>query len=410
MSPENTGFEPPPPLIYLGERSIPNNLMTFLRSSDPFTAPVHPAHRGLFARLALLSALCLLAPPTLAQGHFSVLPFYGTVDTNSFFLIELDDGRTTLVDRLDRNPPRRSPLRQNPFREIGRPDDQKGYPGEILLTGIRDGDGSLQAVLFVESSTGYVAFFDTPGRSNQLGELSTALGRPFGPLATTDGNYALIPQRDSSGRTVGAYLYHATTGQGLHLDGLRKLEIDGAVTPTTPLPQLQGRVAATALQSSREETVGFLFADSGDGSLYYADVNGRDPARLVHRQLPQKLFDTLPATGPHSTPQRLVAVPIQAGDASTRHVLFLDVASGSMALLQSLDQNTTLVGLASNLYDLLGTEPATVQRTFTAIPHIEDDATRGVWVLDSVTGRLLYIESPNRPGAVTVRPVANFGR
>ena len=380
----------------------------YLRRSFPFSSFPSDLVRSSLPRVAALVA-CAVWAPSLFADPTTTLPFYGGLDTDRFFHLELKDGTTFLNDDLEDTPIRSRRMQQNPFREIGRPADQPGFPGEILLGPIRNPDGGLRAVLFVETSTGYVAFFDDPGSSSKLGEISVAVGRPFEGMASNDGNFALVMRRDRSGRTEGAYLVHGATGKVTYLDGLRKFEDDTPITAATSLPEMQGKIAVAALQSSREETVGFLVADSGDGALYYVDVNDRRPTELSQRRLPLSLFDALPQDATHSVYTRLLAVPIQDGNASTRHVLFLDVGTGAMALLENLDQRPALVLLGRNLYDTFDAETAT-PRSWSAAPHIEDDETVGLWVVDNLEGALLYVGNPSTPGGVTVQSRGRVGR
>lgn len=225
-------------------------------------------------------------------------------------------------------------------RSAGRP-DQGAVPGEILLAPIRAADGSTRAAIFVETSTGYLALLDQVGRNNQLGTISVAIGRPFEPIASMDGNYALLMRRDSAGRTEGAYLYHATSGRGFYYGGLRKLETDVTAAAVADLPQLSGRVAAAPIQSSREQTRSYLLADGGNGELYFADLSG-NAARFAIRKSALNLSTVFAQPGSHQSPQRFVAVPILANDDHTQHVLIVDVTSGAMALVESVDQRPTL--------------------------------------------------------------------
>ena len=96
-------------------------------------------------------------------------------------------------------------------------------------------------------------------------------------------------------------------------------------------------------------------------------------------------------------------------DGGTRHVLFLDVATGSMALLEDFDRRPALAQMARNLYELLG-EVTTTPRTWSAIPHIDNDRTIGLWVVDSAGGDLVYIDNPASPVRVTVRRAGRLGR
>ncbi|MEM8998472.1 MAG: hypothetical protein AAGF23_27045, partial [Acidobacteriota bacterium] len=179
-----------------------------------------PTNRRL-ARWFLGAAALLAAGPTfaqqVAQSHLT-MPRYGSGGvTEEYFSVDLATGRVALADQLRREPEtvrlRRTDM--NLFQEIGRPANQPAQPGEMLLMPIRESDGSVRTAMLVESSTGYTAFFDEVGRNDELGQIITTIGRPFGPLAAEDLNFVLLPRRDGSGKTVGAYLYHGTTGKGL---------------------------------------------------------------------------------------------------------------------------------------------------------------------------------------------------
>jgi hypothetical protein len=167
-------------------------------------------------------------------------------------------------------------------------------------------------------------------------------------------------------------------------------------------------MAAVELQSTREETVGFLVADSGDGALHFITTDSRTPARLSHRTLALRLDTVVPTEGAQATPARLLAVPILEKN-NTRHVLFLDIATGTITLLEDLERRPSLVKISSNVYDLLG-EVTNTPRTWAAVPHIDNDRTIGVWIIDSASGNLLYIDNPSNPVRASVRRVGRIGR
>ncbi len=364
-----------------------------------------------------MGLLLALAMPSAAQERSPrvALPLYAG-GTESFISLDLGSGACSLTDRLKSDPRRirARGLGQNLFTEIGRPTDQPAFAGEILLAPILGGDGSTRAAMFVETSTGYVAFLDGVGRGNRLGEISVGLGRPFEPIASMDGNYALLMRRDSAGRTDGAYLYHATTGRGFYYGGLRKLETVVEVAAVEGLPQLTGRVAAAAVQTTREQTVSYLIADGGSGELTFFDLSTSSPARIAVRKSPLSLTEVFPQPGPHPTPQRFVAVPILADDDRTRHVLIVDASSGALALVEGVDRQPVLRALRPNLYTTIGGDSrpgeATGQRVVTAVPGVASNGrTGGVWLVDSLTGAVVWLENPGFPGQASARRVTVGG-
>lgn len=360
----------------------------------------------------LVSLMLLLAAPSTAQSPHGVeaIPNYEGSDVDSLFYLDLGDGSTHRVDRLDSPPPRGRRLQQNVFSEIGRPTDQAAGRGEILLGPIRDASGSLQAVLFVESSTGYVAFFDEPGRGSLFGSISTAIGRPFEPIAAPDRHYALLMRRGNGGRTEGAYLYHGPSGTALHLDGLRKLEPDGAVVQTPPWPTISGQIAAAEIQSSREVTLGYLLVDIATGTLHRVNLVN-PPDRISIRPYSEGLYDTLNAEPNHSTNHRLSAVGLQGDNGATESVFFIDAASGAMGVMLGVEGSATVLqAIPRNLYDVLGQEVSPSPRSFTLVPADDGDETTGVYVIDSLSRQVVLVDNPEQPGATLLRPLGTLGR
>ena len=372
-------------------------------------------HRSLV--LLVLLSLGLVLPATAQPRPIVVVPEYGSSSVAGFFHLELDTGQTFSNDQLFRSEIRARRLDQNLFTEIGRPADPPAREGEVLLGPIRDGDGSLRSVLLVESSTGYLAYFENIGRGSSFGEISVVIGRPFGPLAASDGNFLLLMRRDRSGRTEGAYLYHGTTGRGMYVGGLRKLESEPPTASTSSLPQLAGPVAGVDLQTTRESTTGYLLADSATGDLYVVDLTTESTSQLAHRKSSLNLIAALaPEGGAEGDAEegaplpsyRLIGAPILEGDA-TRHALFVDVPSGQVLVVQDLDTRPTLRKLRARLYDVIDArDPET--RHLSLVPAIRDGDTVGVWVVDGPTRAIVYIENPSTPGSTFLRRIGYAGR
>lgn len=329
--------------------------------------------------------------------------------TSDFFYFSLATGTEFFARDARRSPEnlRVRRLQQNLFRQIGRAADPLARQGEILFLPILQADGSSNSAVFVETSTGYTTFFDDLGRGGELGKLVTLIGRPFGPLASTDANFALVPRRDGSGRTQGVYLYHATSGRGLYLAGLQDLDPDPPVSATEALPQLSGYVSAAPITIS-EETVSIAVLDHGTGQLQFLDIGNR-PEQLTLRVSPLKSFYELfvaDSYNPIST-RRFHLVPIQNGDDTTVQLFLADVATGQIAVISGLRSPTAqqLNVLPQNIYDALPGGSSDQPRTFSLLAHEETDGTRGIWLADSATRRFVYISNLSNPSGPTLRPV-----
>ena len=350
----------------------------------------------------------LAAQPAAARAAIVALPRDSTGGTDNLYYLDLHNGAVIHGDQLRRDPLeiRVRRLRQNLFAEIGRPTDQPAGAGEILIAPIYVTARSVRAVLFVETSTGFVAFYDQLGKADTFGRITTAIGRPFAPLASPDGNFALLTRHDTNARTIGAYLYHAGSGRGFYLPGVNRLQTDATATAASGFPRLSGRVSAAELQRF-DRTAGYLIADAADGSLRFLDTNDA-PARVTVRDTSASLFPTFSAEAASRVPQRFVAVPIRDSREVTTHVLFVDVATGDLAVFDGMDSDSRQPRarkLAANLYGVLGTASDSGSRIVAAVPGVAGNgATVGIWLIDSLTRAVAYVADPASPAA-TVRRV-----
>ncbi len=359
--------------------------------------------------LFLAVVLLALAPAVRGQGENApivALPHHASAGTDDFYYLDLGTGAVTRADQLRRDPwsSRERRLGQNLFQAIGRPLDQPAAFDEILLGPIHVTASSVRAVLFVETSTGYVAYFDQLGRGETFGQVSTVIGRPFGAIASDAGNYALLMRHDSNGRTEGAYLYHAGSGRGFYLSGLARLESDVAAAAAAGFPRLSGQVCAAELQAS-QRTRAYLVADAADGSLRLLEPESAQ--RVSARDSPASLFPTFAAEAPTATLQRFVAVPVRDRGETTTHVLFVDTASGELAVLAGVEESSprpVLTRIAANLYDVLGTAAGAGPRVVAPVEgRAGNGATRGVWLIDSLTRGVAFVDNPATPASATVR-------
>jgi len=368
----------------------------------------------LFTVLGLLSAPAFCQSIAVVPPIVAVPSYGGGGSSESFLYFRLGDGEAFLVDRLKRDPlaVHRRRLAENLFRAIGRAADQPAVAGEMLLEPIHGGDGSVRAALYVETPIGYVAYFHQLGRDSRIGEFSVAIGRPFAPLAAADGNFALLMERDGSGKTTTAYLYHATTGKCLYFAGVNKLETDLEATFTSPLPTLTGRVAVAPLHAGSKATAGYLVIDSGNGDLYFYDLFPERAGQLAVTKSSRNLFEVFSRETRYSSPQRFLPVSIQESPRVTRHVFLFDAATGEMALVENIDDRTRAPALRKVDRNLDTSLPGNdrMTRVFAAVANVTGSgATVGIWLLDNQTGVGVYIANPALPPAMTVTPVA-FGQ
>lgn len=391
------GFRPPTPVC-------PTRLSGLL---EPRSGP---RRRPLYLwLLALLCAVSGQAQP--ANTPSAALPVFSSDETLSFLNVELGDGRATVFDRLRRNPlAPRAERSANVFDRIGRPKEPPAKVGEILFGPIINSAGTVRSALFVESSTGYVAYFDQLNKG--FGTLDNALGRPFGPIAAADGNFALLMRRDGTGRSVGAYLYHATTGRALYLSDVDKLAAEPAVAETEPLPRLDGPLASVALVDGNQETYAYLLLDAATGSIHVAGLIAAAPQRFETVQLEVDLRQLFGSPEAPAELGRLTAVGLQNSDGATAQVLILDPKSGAMALIDDLPALPARVSITRserNFYTgLSGENPD--GRVFTPVPHHDGDGlTLGVWLWDSARRTLLYLANPASLDSATPRRVRTGG-
>ncbi len=384
-----------------------------IRDSEYFAASPRPWSKtrslaiGAFTTASL--ALSVTAFAQAGSNPHSLLVRYGDRGSaDAIFYFDLGNGAGSVVDQLRRNPDegRIARLKTNLFTEIGRSRDQAATVGEIFLGPLRGSDGQVRAALFVEASTGYTMYFDQLGKGGNLGRVTTMIKRGFESIASADRNFALLMRRNSSGRTDGAYLYHATTGKALHLGGLEELEIDPPVTPVADLPVLKGQVSAAPIVS-REETIGYVVIDNADGALHFFDASG-SLSRFSVRSPEIVLSKDLTAESMNPSTQRFVPVPLQNDEITTYAILIVDVGTGNLAIVDGLRNPKPQVRvLSQNLYgSISGGLRTDVWRHFAAADaNGADGATRGAWVLDSLTGTLVYVDSPGNPANTRIRRV-----
>lgn len=369
----------------------------------------HPRHRGGLSAVALACVLLTTLPGVaMAQGGsnpFMVLPQHGdNGEADTLFLVDLGNGRIDKLDQLRRQMDRgrRGALSTNLFSEMGRPADQPAGLGEVFLGPIQAADGSVRSALLVEASTGYTLYFDQLGKGGALGRATTMIKRGFEPIASTDGNFVLLMQRNGSGKTEGAFLFHGTTGAAMHLGDLDELEIDPPSRNIAGLPAMGGWVTGAPILVS-EETVSYVVIDNADGQVHFFDLAG---GNLAHRKSNIALREILLAEQYNPSVHRFVPVPLQNSDLTTTAVMIVDVGTGSLALLDGLRQPTQTLGqLPQNVYSAIRGGLRTDATRWLTVVDANDAAgeTRGLWIHDSLTDSIAFVESPAQPAQIKVR-------
>lgn len=360
------------------------------------------------ALTAALAAMLATAAPLAAQVVAN--PYLGTARfqnqaTDEFFFFDEADGRGRIADRL-RQPTeiRIRVLPGNLFSLFGR--ESQPVFGDLHMAPIFDSGGTVRSALFVEASTGYMAYIEDIGRGGNLGQLVTTIGRPFGPIRGGDGNYALLPLRGRNGATRGAYLYHGLDGATLYVDDIGELRNDPPVATATTLPPAEGWVSTAELLND-EATVGFVLIDNHAGSVTRVDLAQSQPSRLSARTFGLDLNEAFASDAYNPSPTRFVLVSLNVAGPSTTRLLVIDTSTGRLAYLDGLEGTAArLSHLPPNLYDVLRPGLGDVTRVLTPIPDQGPSGlTEGVWLIDSQSGSLLYLDNVQDPARLSISPV-----
>lgn len=366
----------------------------------------------LLLPVLLLPALLLWSGPSLAQA--GVDPFLVLLHTDDgptsdqLFFFSMATGSGSHATQIRRNPEvlKVRGLSENLYESIGREKDPSVREGAVLFMPILQSDGTSRSAIFVETSTGYTTYYDDMGKGGKLGKLITLIGRPFGPIASTDANFALVPRRDDSGRTEGAYLVHGTTGRGLYIAGLQDLELAPEVSTTNGLPEATGYISAAPIYRS-EATASIALLDQGTGQLSYLDT-GSNPSQLTQRAPALQSLNELFVTegyNPIST-RRFSLLPLQDADENTTGLAVVDVATGQFGLLENPGTPGSRLRIAARtIYDVIAGGKSDQARSFALVAHEESSGTAGLWLLDSLTRSLVYIDNLRDPARLRLRPV-----
>ena len=333
--------------------------------------------------------------------------------TRDIFVINLENGRASVIDRVKRTPLeiRSRPFPHNVFNAIGRSTGLPAHNVQVLAGPIRNANGAVHAILLVDTTTGAMAYVTGLGDDPSKARLKRISHFPAQGMADPDGYFAMAMRQDSSGKTVGAYLYHGTTGRCALFKGVGDLRTDITATPITSLPTTGGSVSSMELHGGNEATTHFLLIDNENGMLLLVGGVEQRAAQLTAQTLRYNLVSTFPTDAPVVTPIRFVPVPIATRSGSIDSALVIDVASGAMTVLKDLSKpsKVRLVSVSRSVYGLL---PANVgrPRTLTAVPKVSDKGTtRGAWLFDSATDTILFLNGLQDPKNMVVRVVEAGG-
>ncbi|MDA8017106.1 MAG: hypothetical protein MPN21_06605 [Thermoanaerobaculia bacterium] len=371
----------------------------------PSWRPASPPLSAVVLALALTTA-AIPAAGQVVDNPYLVVARFQSHATNGFLFFDEADGRGRIADRLrDPSEIRIQALPGNLFGLYGR--EVQPVFGDLHLAPIFDSGGTVRSALFVEASTGYMAYVEELGRNGELGELRTTIGRPFGPISGGDGNFALLPLRGRNGATRGAYLYHGLDGATLFVDDIGELRNDPPVATATTLPPAEGWVSTAELLND-EQTMGFVLLDNATGRVTRVDVSQAQLSRLSARTFSLDLNEAFAAETYNPSPTRFVLVALNLSGPSTTRLLVIDTSTGRLAYLDGLEGNTaSLSFLSLNLYQVLRPGIGEVTRVLTPISHQDSTGrTQGVWLIDSQGGRLVYISDvldPERIEIISVR-------
>ena len=355
------------------------------------------------------AAVATLPPPVGGASILAVPRYTADESTAGAFVIDLSDGSVEFVDRVNvtKSTARRRAMNHNVFAALGRAAGDSANPGGVLAGEIRSATDAVSGLFLVDTSSGTVAYFgdlvDEPHRATYR----RVNGRPAEAIASGDGNFALIMRRDGSGATVGAYLYHATTGECVYFDQVNKMGPDPVVMFASVLPKMEGRVAAAAVQDGGETTTQAVLVDEASGAVYMVGGLDRKPTEISVARQELGLFEFFPSAPEVASPQRFVLVPGFSDNGATDAIFVVDAGTGRMAVLKDVRRpgGMRLVGSTKSLSSHLPVN-GDAARALSAVPKVgASGTTDGAWIFDSTTGTMLVLESVRGPQNLQIHRV-----
>ncbi len=351
----------------------------------------------------------LFASPILAVPKYD-----NDESTEGIFFISLETGNAFFIDKVKGSPlsVRTRTLNQNVFNALDRAPGESARHGDILVGPIRKKSGQMHALLLVDTTTGAMAYISELDSRSYDGRMNPIRGKPALDIIGGGNRFALAMWEAPSGKTEGAFLFNGTTGQGLFLEGVGDLEPYLEIKRTPALPPMPNGVSAVAIHAKDESTSHLLLLDHDAGTLYHLNLPNKRPWEFEVTRLSQNIFVAIPREGTVQTPHRLVPIPITSSSSATDRAMVVDVATGSMVLLDDLrdPKKTSLIGVNHNIYEKL---PRVVARprVITAVAKINSSgATEGAWLFDSVTGNIVFLENLQKLAQLEIKTVEERAR
>jgi len=273
----------------------------------------------------------------------------------------------------------------------------------ILVDAICEKGGKLRALLVVDTRTGKMGYLSGLDVDPTGGRPVPVSDTPAAGLAG-DGGHLLIMRNNASGKTLGAYICRASTGECRLFRDLGGLPRDIRSTPTSSLPAITGPVTACVLRDGSGASSSFLLLDGSAGSIFLVAGLDRDPVKLHSRTLQPNLLRAFPEVPDRGSRRQFLPVPINDKSDATVSVLVIDTASGGMALLKDIDRpsKAKLSGLGRNLRDA----PSGAAGVTAAAGRIDDAGrTKGAWLFDVSASAVSYLNSLQEPGKLGFRAI-----
>ncbi len=326
-------------------------------------------------------------------------------ETKGVYLFNLHDGRGFYIDQIGKKAYdlRKRKLRRSIFEAVGR--TSPASPGEILVGPICGQGGDFKAILVVDTPSGKMGYLSGLDVDPTGGRPVPIAGNPAADLAGQGGNFALMMRKKGSGKTLGAYLYRAATGDCRIFRDVGSQPESLISTPTSRLPACTGSVGTCSLLNGAGATTGMLVLDEEGGRIYHVEGLDRDPTKFRVRQLNTNLRSAFPGSRRSGRGPRFLPLAINDASGETKSVLILDRGSGGMAVLENLKKGPRLTGLSRNVYDLwsgISESPGML----VAAGRIDGSGrSKGAWIFDSTTPEILYLKGLQERSKLAIRKV-----
>jgi len=327
--------------------------------------------------------------------------------TSGIYAFNILTGEGFFLDRLEKKPyqPRKRAMRHGLFEILGTSPSPPPVSGQILMGKIQKNGGKTRALLFVDTRSGKMVYLKGLDVDPTGGRIRQLPGTPAQMMASPDGNYLLLMRSNGSGKTLGAYLYHGTTGECRIFRDIGSLPSNLQSIRTTSLPRISSGLAGCTLQSNDGSTDGFLLLDGSGGRITLVEGVHHEATRFKLKTLSPNLSRSFPVNSQTSASRPFVAVPINDRSEKTSAVLIIQTSSGGLAILRDLGKPSKahLVGLGRSLHDAVETGSGAISY-LTAIPRIDDGAqTKGAWIFSGRGLDALFINGLQKGRNIGVR-------